>query len=177
MRTRQPVPPPPGEESAGPALSILIEQTQLTRVALEHLVQEARWKAMARFSSITVPFATDASGNATVSLFDVPQDHQASLVLLSVDEAAVTPQAPDTRATLSITLYAGLPGIGALLDCIPQTPGVPAQIPCSFNYGAELTAPRLYGPTPFVLRVSNANASKQCAARLGLWVVRSDQVR
>ncbi len=167
-------PPPPGEEAAGPALTQLVEQTSRAAAALEHLYREARWKSQARYSSIAVPFATDGSGNATVQLFEVPQDSQGTLVLCAVDEAGVTPQAADTRATLSLILHAGRPGVGSMVDCIPQTPGVPAQLPSVFLYGNELTAPRVYGPTAFFLQVQNGNASKQCVARIGIWVLRND---
>lgn len=174
-------PPAPGGESAGPPLTMLDFQTSLERMLERLLERDARQRSGYRYYEAVIPFATDASGNAAVKLFEVPAGALGSLVLVAVDEAGVTPQSPDTRATLSLELVIGSAGttlsasVGELVDCLPQTPGVAAQIPSTFNYGDKETSPRTTGPRAFWLVVQNANASKQCAARIGVCVDRNGE--
>jgi hypothetical protein len=168
---------PPGSEVVGPAMVDLMQRFDRVASVMGALLRQAEHAKQDFMVEQVVPFQTDASGNAVVMLYQVPQGAIGSLCLLGIDEAAVTADSPDTRATLSLTIYRAPAGttmpataVGALLDCLPQTPGVATQIPQSFTYGTTRTSPTIKGPLAFWLSVRNANTSRQCSATFSCYV-------
>jgi len=177
------VPPAPGEESAGPALTDLVRETRRAATALEALYRQARYEAGERLYPVMVPFATDGNGDAAIKVFEVPQGATGYLMQLALDQAGVTPAAPNTSASLWHAIYAGPQGtltqaqvraVGALLDCSPLTPAADAQIPYVYTYGDRYGAPALVGPGVFWFVVDAATASVQHAIRANLLVVQPE---
>ena len=170
----------PGSESAGPPLTDLVWEMRRAVEALEGLYRGARLEAQVRYQAFGVQLQLDANGDGAAKLFEVPGGATGYLMHCALDEAGVTPAAPDTSATLWHAIYASAAGgtptaaqlavVGNLLDCTPMSPTVDAQIPFVYLYGAKEAALVLVGPGSFYLVVDAATASRQCFARGGVLV-------
>lgn len=172
-------PPAPGGDSAGPPLTDLVYELSRTRQALEQLVGRARSDSIVLLNAGVVGGQTDGSGDLALKLAEVPQGATGHLMLAAIDEAGVTPAAPDTAGTLWHAIYAGPPGsataaqviaVGNLMDCQPLTPAADAQIPHAYTYGERWGAPTLRGPQSFWLVIDGATASRQIAVRYAVLI-------
>lgn len=176
-------PPAPGAESAGPALVDLVQELRAVSQLAQMYFNRARLAAGEQMYTGVQQEATDANGDAAVRLFEVPQGTTGYLTLATVDEAGVTPAAPDTSANLWHAIYAGPPGdptpaqlalVGNMLDAMPNSPVVDAMIPFNYAYGNKETAPTLVGPGTFWFVVDAANATRQIAVRYNVVICRTE---
>lgn len=165
--------PEPGSEVGGPALTDLVVEIRRAVEGLHHLYGQARSQLRERIQTERVGFNTDASGNAIVSLFQVPDGATGYLMLCSLEERGKTPASPDTSAELWHGIYGlasagqGITTVpfGGMLDCSPLTPAADAQIPYVYTYGDRHGAPTLTGPGTFYFVVQGATASVQGSVR------------
>lgn len=182
-------PPPPGEESAGYPLTPLVTELKAQRQILDKLHARALSEMQCRTAIIRASNNTDAgTGDAVLELYEVPPGYIGYLVHLQVDEAGVTPAAPDTNANLWLGIYGGeqsgqttqaqVVAIGALLDALPDRPtaagGFDGQIPATFRYGDYRCAPTLKGGSVFYLVIDAATASRQVYARGTVYLERQN---
>ena len=177
-------PPAPGEEAAGPALTNLVRELRESVIGLESLYRQALRTARERYYTGVALDQTDSNGDAVIHLFSVPQGATGHLLLAAVDEAGVTPAAPDTSANLWHAIYAASgPGmeraadvavVGSLMDCLPTSTTVDAVIPFAYLYGDRYSAPTLVGPQSFYLVIDAATAARQVAVRYGVLVVQPE---
>lgn len=168
-------PPAPGRESAGPAMTPFEVNAFEAVRALHELLAYAKRDQGERAQTFIATDQTDANGDALLELFSVPAGSQGRLTWCCVDEASVTPAAPDTSGNLYLAIYAAasqgitdpaqVRAVGALLDAMPSSPAADAQIPFAFLYGSPKAAPLLRGPATFYLAIDAAQASRQVAAR------------
>ncbi len=174
-------PPPPGEEVAGPAITpLLVEVRHAIRAELALLAQ-AKLETQTRQQSGLAQGQTDASGNAALQLFQVPGGATGRLVWATLDEAGVTPAAPDTSATLWHAIYAAssagifdptqIIAVGSLLDYRLNAPTRgDALIPDVYSYSDVKAAPTLVGPATFYLVVQAATATRRIACRYTVYI-------
>lgn len=174
--------PYPGTEAGGPPLVDLVRMLERVAIGQEALYRQARWEATRRIQRGVTNGATDANGDAILPLFQVPQGATGYLMLCTLDEAGVTPAAPDTNANLYHGIYAtngpvsraaDVIAVGQLLDTLPDaaTAG-DFKIPAVYKYPDAAGAPSLVGPGFFVVYIDAATATRQVAAR---WAVLVEQ--
>lgn len=172
--------PYPGREVGGPALTDLVMTIRQVAEGMEALYRQARFESMRRIQRGVTPGQTDANGDCILPLFQVPQGATGHLMLCALDEAGVTPAAPDTNANLYHGIY-GITGptqraadviaVGNLLDTLADaaTAG-DFKIPAVYKYTDPLGAPSLVGPGMFVAYIDAATAARQVAARWAVYV-------
>lgn len=132
-------PPEPGNESAGPAMFNLVQETKR---ALE--VQSALLRAAIPLldTRIVVDYATgqaDASGNLALKIYQVPQGYQFITTRVNIENGIATPGAPFTAAGAWMGLMRGdsfRPG--SLIDFVPNPPGAGGVVlPAIFSDGSS----------------------------------------
>lgn len=171
-------PPPPGEESAGPALSPFVVETFAAIRAELELARLARRENERRTFELFKAGNADANGDLLLELFSVPAGSTGHLTRLCVDTPGSTPAAPITNANLWLAVIAlssaGMTTppvanrvpLGSMLHCSPNTPAVDAQIPCVLVDSEDAEgSPTLVGPATFYLQVDASTASLAIAAR------------
>lgn len=174
-------PPAPGSDSTGPALTELVVSVRQAVAALQALYSQARAEAMYRIQRGVAQGATDGTtGDALLQLFQVPQGCTGYLMLCALDEAGVTPAAPDTSGTLWHAIYgtagpaanqADVVAVGQLFDFQLNAPTRgDAMLPDTYKYASKEGAPSLVGPGVFWAVIDAANTARQVAARYAVLV-------
>lgn len=173
--------PAPGAESVGPALVDFVQELRRTTAGLEALYSQARLEAMYRTQRGVAQGQTDSNGDLVLPLFTVPGGCTGYLMYAAIDEAGVTPAAPDTNANLWHAIYAAaaplatrqadVVAVGQLLDFqLTAATAGDAKIPDVYRYSDKVGAPSIHGPLTFYLVVDAATAARQVAVRYAVLV-------
>jgi len=142
--TPSPPAPPPGEESVGPALINLVQETRRAREVQHELFTDFLRKIHKREVYEQVSGTTDASGNLDLPLFQCPQGYNFAATRVNIEGGAFTPASGFSNANAWLALIRGLKfGVGSILDFGPAAAGG-VIIPSIFST-SDSHAPRISG--------------------------------
>lgn len=178
-------PPPPGEESAGPALTQLVTELAVAVEAMRQLSFRAERDLQDRvLENVRAAFQTDGSGHGQVKVYDVPQGFIAHLVRFVIDSPARNPSTAAlaagafaylTNAARPANVAAGGTPTGTL-EIFPNVAGPGATvltIPSTYTYaGLPPSPPTLRGGQAFyfilagVAAIANIDIVVQASFRL-----------
>lgn len=102
---------------------------------------------------------TDASGNLTLTLTEVPAGKEANIFVVVLEAAGYTPGSPFSGAGAYISLHRGQPTVGNTIDFTVSSTGV---FPCLFSYGGD--ARLLRSSQTLVARIAAGPASTSVVA-------------